>query len=524
MNVANPYPFNPYAPECDEFEERAAIMEYEGGLPREEAEREAAALLGVKLEFLTLDRTGVPDPLVQDYSSLEQQRDEPEEEWVFTARALLESNVVKLPCLIEPIIPKTRFSLLLGESDIGKTWFVLNLLCAIASGANEFLGWKINARYHKAILVATEDDEESLAWRLKQMTVSQAWADNIIILIADDKSNKQILAKIEELLRTAPVDIVVFDCLGDVFDGKDSHASTDGRKWYRTFVPLSKKCHVQFVHHKGKAATGKAPHKDHSLGTQAFEAKARSVFDLCYFDGKVWLSILKVKGVRELKLYSYALDIDEKTFEVRLNGEQRLTKELEQPEHKERKPKLKDVCENLELGKLYSPPEIGVLSGLSGGTLHREIKRAVEETRKLRKAGRGKYELVPPVSSPTEPTQKLAIDSSIHPNSLSNLDGWTDEPTQKSELPRQPEQQESSKSKSPELDLCSFIKPGELLSPIELMQHCGLGVAAFERSEKREVKFGLLIPSGKGPTLTYSLPTSHKPKVGSDPTLNATDG
>lgn len=31
--------------ECDDFEERAAVMEYDGGLSREEAEREARLLL-----------------------------------------------------------------------------------------------------------------------------------------------------------------------------------------------------------------------------------------------------------------------------------------------------------------------------------------------------------------------------------------------------------------------------------------------------------------------------------------------
>lgn len=41
MNKAN----NPFpkvdGPECDDFEERAAIMEFDGGLSREDAEREA---------------------------------------------------------------------------------------------------------------------------------------------------------------------------------------------------------------------------------------------------------------------------------------------------------------------------------------------------------------------------------------------------------------------------------------------------------------------------------------------------
>jgi hypothetical protein len=116
-------------------------------------------------------------------------------------------------------------------------------------------------------------------------------------------------------------------------------------------------------------------------------------------------------------------------------------------------------------------------------------------------------------------------DPSIQPDPLRDLDGWKEGSTQNSELPQPPEQPKPSKSKTPELELRSFIKPGEMLSAPELVQRSSLSLVAFEKAEKREVKFGLLIRSGKAPTATYSLPTpTEKPEGGDDSTSIATDG
>jgi hypothetical protein len=244
--------------------------------------------------------------------------------WIFTGTELLEMPLEKPPCLIEPILQTTGFSLLIGESDIGKTWLALGLLLAVASGQTEWLGYMLNTTHQRAILISTEDSESNLAGRLRVLQETfepTTWRDRVKVLIADDKSNDQIIRKLEELTNAEPVDLIVADCLGDLFDGRDGNSQADARRWFKQFVMLSKDCHFMILHHKGKRLADKTPHKDHALGSQAFEGKARTVLDLTEYENNFYLSVLKCKTSRDQKKNSKRLEFDERTLVFLDTGE-----------------------------------------------------------------------------------------------------------------------------------------------------------------------------------------------------------
>jgi hypothetical protein len=332
MNVVNPFLLSPNVPDCDEFEERAAIMEFDGNLTREEAEREATKLLGIAKEIISPSFT---EQLIgeteSDYYSNEradgthpQAGKEDKPKWVYTGAELLEMPLTKPPCIVKPILQTTGFSLLIGESDVGKTWLALGLLLAVASGHSEWLGYALNLTYKRAILISTEDSEYNLSGRFHTLQKSYdpgQWRDRVRVLIADDKSNAEILAELKRMIAMEPVDLIIMDCYGDLFDGRDGNSQAETRKWFKFFVSLSKECHVMLLHHKGKRLADKTPHKDHALGSQAIEAKARAVLDLTEFKGQFYLSILKCKASRDEKKNSKRLEFDQEFLIFRDTGE-----------------------------------------------------------------------------------------------------------------------------------------------------------------------------------------------------------
>jgi hypothetical protein len=244
--------------------------------------------------------------------------------WIYTGRELLEAPLTKPPCLLEPVLQTTGFSLLLGESDIGKTWLALSLALAVASRKSEWLGYKLKPTHGRAILIATEDSEHNLAGRFRSLQKAfpaADWQDNILVIIADDKSNAEIIKALSSIIATNPVDLIIGDCFGDMFEGRDGNSQADARQFYKLYAKLSKECQFMLVHHKGKRTEDKAPNKNHALGSQAIEAKARTVFDLTESKGLFYFTVLKCKTSRDEKKNSKRLEFDEGLLIFRDTGE-----------------------------------------------------------------------------------------------------------------------------------------------------------------------------------------------------------
>ena len=89
----------------------------------------------------------------------------------YSATELLKRKVKKLPCLIDPILPKVGVAALAGSSDTGKSSFLRHLASSIVLGKTDFLGWEIKAEHNKVIYVSTEDDDFATSFQLSRFNM-----------------------------------------------------------------------------------------------------------------------------------------------------------------------------------------------------------------------------------------------------------------------------------------------------------------------------------------------------------------
>lgn len=217
-----------------------------------------------------------------DLAKAETLRDyEEPSKWV-TGEDLLKKGVEELPCLIEPVIQQVGLACIAGSSDTGKSSFLRQLCYAIASGSEQFLGFRVNALHHSAIYVSTEDDETALRYLLnkqnKDWQAPEGKLGNMRFLF--DTTN--LLEELDTKLSEAPADIVCIDTFTDLFSG-EINKSNEVRSFLNGYSQLAQRhrCLVMFLHHCGKRTEQeKVPSKHNLLGSQAFEAKMRVVLEL----------------------------------------------------------------------------------------------------------------------------------------------------------------------------------------------------------------------------------------------------
>jgi len=245
------------------------------------------------------------------------------------------------------------------------------------------------------------------------------WRNNVRVLIADDKSNAEILAQLKLMIRTQPVDLIILDCFGDSFDGRDANSQADTRRWFKNFVTPSKACHLMILHHKGKRLGDKTPHKDHALGSQAIEAKVRTVLDLTESSGKFYLSVLKCKSSRNEKKNSKRLTFDERSLTFCDTGEivsrSQIGSEQEKPVEWAVFFGSKDRLKRNELAQSFMS-----VSGRGRSAAFGKIKLAVE--RGELKADTFGNILNPSVEYTTESNGEVLSSPSDSPNGLDGLD------------------------------------------------------------------------------------------------------
>lgn len=201
--------------------------------------------------------------------------------WI-TGEELLKQGGESLPCLIEPILQKVGLACIAGSSDTGKSSFLRQLCYAVASDANHFLDFRLNAQHHSAIYVSTEDDESAMRFLLKKQ--NKDWNANNEgfgrIRFLFDTTN--LLQDLDSMMKESPADLVCIDAFTDLYSG-ELNKSNQVRCFLNGYSQLAQKhqCLVMFLHHCGKRTEEeKTPSKHNLLGSQAFEAKMRLVLEL----------------------------------------------------------------------------------------------------------------------------------------------------------------------------------------------------------------------------------------------------
>jgi len=237
----------------------------------------------------------------------------------FTAKELYDRKLTELPTLIEPIVPKKALGLLGGSSDTGKSTFLRQMGLAIAMGKDEFLGFKINATHNRVLYISTEDDDDAIAYllytKMKELVQDDSRLNNFHYFFTSEVIEK----KIEDFVKSKPVDLVIVHAFSDLYDG-DMNMSSKVRPFLDKFSMLAKKYNFSalFLHHTRKGAENNPPSKNNLMGSSGIEQKSRLLIELrkdFNLLGKRHLCIVKQNYLpEEYKTDSYVLDFTDMVF------------------------------------------------------------------------------------------------------------------------------------------------------------------------------------------------------------------
>jgi RecA-family ATPase len=199
--------------------------------------------------------------------------------------------------LLEKCLPKVGLAGLIGESDIGKTTWLILFALFVSLKSKVFLGMKLNVTHGRALYVSTEDDASNFGSKVKKMCqkldISENELENIEFFFTDDV--EKLASNLDEYLSKSKFDLVVIDAFSDILSD-DGNNVTVVRKILNglSLVASKHQCLVLVLHHMRKTA-GSEPTKNDALGSSGFEAKMRTVIGLYRGSepGEVKMKILK---------------------------------------------------------------------------------------------------------------------------------------------------------------------------------------------------------------------------------------
>jgi len=189
--------------------------------------------------------------------------------------------------LLDPFLPTKSISLLDGPSCVGKSFFVLEMAYALASGSN-FLGISKATQPTNVLYMSAEETKYRLLKRIKNIAQHYPETENFVWLTTLDekfkltsrlfeKDFKQIkptrtVNVLNKLIEKYESKLVVFDSLVN-FYGLDENSTEDAFIFYEFLKNLIKNygCSVLLLHHQNKEAM-----KNGSSGAGSF--RGSSVF------------------------------------------------------------------------------------------------------------------------------------------------------------------------------------------------------------------------------------------------------
>jgi KaiC/GvpD/RAD55 family RecA-like ATPase len=253
---------------------------------------------------------------------------------VFNALELLARGEVEQKYLMEPIFPQKGSAVLAGKPDTGKSQFARQLCIQIALGQKSFIDFQLNPVHNRSIYVATEDNEDATRYLLNKQFkgLEEQAVENLRFIFADTMNQEEIIKNLNEQLTLQPVDLVVIDSFGDIFQGNDSNNNMAMRNTVKTFDKIGKEhnCLVLFVHHINKAAYRVAPGQEHIQGGAGLVQKVRLAIVLSEGEGNIrYFTVVKGNYCpKQYKENSLELNFSEETFLFSNSGNMIPTNEL----------------------------------------------------------------------------------------------------------------------------------------------------------------------------------------------------
>lgn len=256
------------------------------------------------------------------------------EKSVYNAVELLARGEVEQKYLMQPIFPQKGSAVLAGKPDTGKSQFARQLCIQVALGEKSFIDFELNPIHNKSIYVATEDNEDATRFLINKQFggLEKQAVENLRFIFADTMNQEEIIKNLNEQLTLEPVDLVVIDSFGDIFQGNDSNNNMAMRNTVKTFDKIGKEhnCLVLFVHHINKAAYRVAPGQEHIQGGAGLVQKVRLAIVLSEGEGNIRYFTV-VKGNYCPKMYkenSLELNFSEESFLFSNTGKLIPTNEL----------------------------------------------------------------------------------------------------------------------------------------------------------------------------------------------------
>jgi RecA-family ATPase len=138
---------------------------------------------------------------------------------VITGCELLKNPLTEIQWLVEGLLPKTGVSILAGMSDLGKSAFLRQLGIHIVVNEEYFCGYKLNSTFKKTIYCASEDDAAATTSLLHKICDNRYKPEQLegIRFVFDVPNNIEQTLRNE--LKKEPVDLIVIDCLMDLWEG-----------------------------------------------------------------------------------------------------------------------------------------------------------------------------------------------------------------------------------------------------------------------------------------------------------------
>ena len=186
-----------------------------------------------------------------------------------------------MDCLVDPILPRSGVAALVGTSDSGKSTLLRGLAMAVASGAEQYLGFRLSAKHHSAIYVATEDDASAIGVLMRRQLEELATPRPLYCGLDFIFDVTDLVDNLDRMLEDKPRDLVVIDAFADLYTGP-MNENNRVRSYLNQFSQLATKHDTLFIflHHTGKRTEVLAPSKHNAIGSQGFEAKMRLMMEL----------------------------------------------------------------------------------------------------------------------------------------------------------------------------------------------------------------------------------------------------
>ena len=234
---------------------------------------------------------------------------------------LIQRQIETIPTLLEPILPCVGSVAFAGTSDVGKSTILRQLAIAVSMHETEFLGWKLNIKHQRVLVVSTEDFADSLTIALKKYNKTKNKPKDAYKNIDFICDIDNLIDAIENYVKQNPIDLLILDAYLDIFTG--GNMKNDGgqvRQFLTQYDQLANKYKFLIIwnHHTKKGSKSLTVDKDLVLGSQSFEAKMRLVCIVAedlVDDDKRHLCFVKGNYLPpEHKIESYVIRHDENMF------------------------------------------------------------------------------------------------------------------------------------------------------------------------------------------------------------------